>query len=648
MPLKPVHFHHIRTKLVIRYWLAFLVVMIMTFGAAYTGLRNSVIKSVETALTLQVDLIKNSIATAAEASIKNYYRAMAHSALTIIESCYNRFKEGELSEQEAQDLAWSMVQNIRPGPSGYLAIVNSQNVFAYHPYPEYIGMDITGFDFFPLLKKDEEVYFSYKWRNPGDKADRDKLSYNIYYTPWNWHIATTGYRDDLASLINLKDFKDNILSIKFGDTGYPIIIGNDGTLLVHPEYEGINMIDREGPMGDVVRQSLEERNGRVDYLWQNPGEKKLHKKLSLFSEIEPYGFILAVTTYRSEFMKPIRDMTRLFLLALFFALLTIGYLSLRVSRSITLPVLELKMKMDQAAEGDLSVRSDIYSSDEVGEIGRHFNNLIEILESKQRELEEQLNLNSTITEQLRRSLKELQQTQQKLIEEERFSNMGRLLARMSHHLNTPLGTSITTLSCLKEDIRKLPDYGDTVTESLSGMIELLESSLNKAVELLESFKLLDISRKGFISMEVEDFLKIIYLNKWKSELPEGVTIQSECPDDFRIHTNPELLQSILDQLTSNSLLHSFNDRQEGLIRVTFYRESDTTILEYSDNGTGIPEEDSSRLFEPFYNRDRDFQSRGIGLNIVYNTVAGSLGGSIRYTGSVDKGVHYIITLPEKS
>ncbi len=641
-----IRFHHIRTKLIIRYWLLFLGVMTVSFFTSFMVLRNYISKSIDEALTLQVDLIENGISTAADASIKNFYRSMARSAHSIAQSCYDRYLNGELGEQEAQDLTWSFLENLRPGSSGYLTVIDEEGVFAYHPVSEYQGGDATQYSFYPPLIRSNELYFSYRWINPGETEEREKLSYSLFFAPWHWYISVTGYRDELISLINTDDFKDNILAIKFGESGYPIIISEDGTLLVHPEYEGVNMTGNEGPMGDVTRSTIKEKNGRMEYLWQNPGDEKLRKKISIFREVEPYGFIVAVTAYESEFLKPVEVLIQVFVLALLSTLIIIGLLTIRISRTITEPIIELKKKMDLAAEGDLTVRSEIYSNDEAGEIGRHFNHLIATLEVKHRELEEQLEVNTSITEQLRSSLEELQETQQKLIEEERFANMGRLLARMSHHLNTPLGTSVTTFSSLKNSILASPAIHET--EEIRHMMDLLEKSLEKTTELIESFKLLNVSRADFIEMDVNDFLRILYIKKWSVRLPQGIRIRTSVPEEFRIFTNPELLLVILNQVTENSLMHSFKDLKEGEISISFCRDNGVIHLEYSDTGRGIPKENSSRIFEPFYSEDQNFQARGIGMNIIYNTVVGSLGGTIRYTGDLDTGMRYNITLPESN
>ena len=612
----------------------------------------------EDSLTMQVTLIKNSIETSYEAAIKSYYRAVAYTAQEVINACYEKFREGTLTEQESQNLAWSLMKGQSLGPSGYITVLNSLGVMVYHPFEEYVGADLSGTDLTNAILQPGEHFIEYEWLNPGDENPRDKLMYSLRYPPWDWYISVTGYENELVSLVSIQDFKEKILSIRFGETGYPLVLDQKGTLLIHPEYEGVNMYNRDDSMGELVRTVLKQRNGKLEYLWKNPGEQEYQNKVTLFSELPRFGIIVAVTAYEKEVMAPLGNLKKMFLFAILLSLLLVGLLTRQISRSITMPIIEIKQKMDAAASGDLTIRSRIVSTDEIGEIGIHFNQLIQALQNKQSELKEQLDVNSEITRQLRDSLDVLKQTQRRLIEEERFSNMGRLLARISHHLNTPIGNAVMAVSYLKEEAVRLanqfgtPIRDDSLMEKHGNNIleasALVERAMDRAVDIIKNFKLLQVdpNSRNLLKSNIKEFLQVHYLTRWKDKLPRNISLRLICNETLELKTDFMLLQLVLDNLTSNSLVHGFRYQQEGEITLEVRGTPSGVEILYADTGEGIPLEMAGRVFEPFFSLNKDFRSTGIGLNIVYNVVKISLEGSIRYSGDQGEGASYFINLPD--
>lgn len=614
-------FHHIRTKLIFSYWILFFIVISFSTGITYLYIKKAILKSVDDSLTTQIILIKNSIETSTDASIKSFFRAKAYAAYDAVSICFEKYQRGELSEIEARQLALDLLSGQKLGASGYITVMDGESNFIFHPQRELIGTNVSYIPVSQEIVSNEELFVEYEWQNPDESIPRKKSLYSKHFPPWNWYISTTGYKEELISLVNISDFEDKILAIRFGENGYPLVIDNDGTLLIHPRYKGVNMYNRDDPMGEVIREAVERKNGRVEYLWKNPDETEYREKLALFAEIPQFEMIVAVTAYKSEFMKPLNDMTRVFLITLLLSLLIIGILTRMISKSITLPILEIKEKMDLAAEGDLSVRSEIKSSDEISEIGKHFNHFIS----------------------------NLQKARQTLIEEERFANMGRLLSRIAHHLNTPLGTSVTAASYLKEIGLDHPEIPEETVQQIRNLAEILEKSLERTVNLISSFKMLHIDTESIVKVQTHmaHFLNTMYIKKWELKIPEGFMIAVECNEELTFPTNPELLLLVLDNLTSNSLLYSFKDRDTGKISIKVSKKDSGVEIIYSDTGEGIPLDAAERLFEPFYSSTNSYNSKGVGLSVIYNTIVTNLSGSISYEGDINTGVLYRIYLPLK-
>lgn len=89
-----------------------------------------------------------------------------------------------------------------------------------------------------------------------------------------------------------------LLSQKVGITGYIYVIDSDGTSLIHPSggLPGSSYADR-----DFVQEMIRKKKGYMTYFWKNPHEDDPQPKAQFYVYFEPWDWIIAVTSYRSEF-----------------------------------------------------------------------------------------------------------------------------------------------------------------------------------------------------------------------------------------------------------------------------------------------------------------------------------------------------------
>lgn len=332
--------------------------------------------------------IRDAILTTASASIKNRLRGIAEKNLDIASYFYRLQQAGQLSENEAREKATAILLSQVIGRTGYIYCVNSLGVIMVHPEPSLYSKDISTFAFIGQQLKTREGYLEYEWKNPSDKVKRPKALYMVYFEPWDWIISVSSYREEFKYLINVADFRNSVLDRRFGATGYSYLIDLQGTLILHPTLEGTNIygsMDADGRM--FIEELCRQKNGSIIYPWKNPDEIIARNKLVIFSYIPEYEWIIASSSYLEEFYQPLRSIRTIIMSTIIATLLVILPFALWISSLITHPLRNLMVKLDEGARGNLSVRMDVTTKEEIGKLAGYFNQFMSRQEQHHRELE---------------------------------------------------------------------------------------------------------------------------------------------------------------------------------------------------------------------------------------------------------------------
>lgn len=260
-------------------------------------------------------------------------------------------------------------------------------------------------------------------------------------------------------------------------------------------------------------------------------------------------------------------------------------------------------------------------------------------------------------QELLNALERMHQYQNQIIENEKMASLGQMVAGVAHEVNTPIGLGITGSTLLRD---KLSDINDAFqSKSLTSKqlerfigdgienLDLIYRNLNRAAELVSSFKRLAVSQDLEVNSKIE--LSNLLTEVVASLRAEIATKQPEisihCDKGLEIESKAGPLQQVLEQLISNSLLHGFKDQQNNIINITVTSSSEHLKLEYFDNGGGVPKAIKKRIFDPFVTTRRGEGGSGLGMHLVYNLVTQALGGSIALDEECKKGAKFIITLP---
>ncbi|MBF0102559.1 MAG: cache domain-containing protein [Desulfobacterales bacterium] len=408
---KPILFFNmlpIKVKLLILYAVIFSVAIMSSSIVIYSRVRITIEDNIKSELNNTNTTLVNMVQTTVRSSIQNHLRAIAEKNREIINQIYKQFQTGELSEENAKKLCEKIILSQHIGKTGYIYCVNSQGVLEVHPKEPLRNANISNYTFIQDQIKRKEGYLEYEWKNPGEEKNRPKSLYMTYFKPWDWIISVSSYREEFISLVQVDDFQDAVLSIRFGNTGYPYIIDSNGTLILHPKLRGTNIMDSKDANGRMfIKEICEKKQGIIIYPWQNPDETKPREKLVFFDYIPEFDWIVASSSYLEEFYKPLNNVKYIIFWTVLVTLILVIPLTLWISKSLTTPLYALMEKFETGAKGDFSVRMPISYNNEIGRLAQYFNTFMDRLEQFKHKIESEMNERTQVKEALLNSERRL-------------------------------------------------------------------------------------------------------------------------------------------------------------------------------------------------------------------------------------------------
>ena len=181
---------------------------------------------------------------------------------------------------------------------------------------------------------------------------------------------------------NLAMLKEQIKRIKIGQTGYVYVLNaapgkNYGTLIVHPELEGKNLLDAQDHDGhSFVKEILDKKTGTIRYPWADGKDQSPREKMMVYSYFKDWNWVVVGGTYTDEITQQAGQLRNRYALLGVAALAVFGVLLwLMVRRVVTRPLALAERAAGQIAAGDLTVRLTIRQHDEIGRMLRAMNGI---------------------------------------------------------------------------------------------------------------------------------------------------------------------------------------------------------------------------------------------------------------------------------
>lgn len=256
------------------------------------------------------------------------------------------------------------------------------------------------------------------------------------------------------------------------------------------------------------------------------------------------------------------------------------------------------------------------------------------------------------------ALDEIKKTQIKLVEAEKMASLGHLVTGVAHHLNTPIGISLTGGSFIDDEAnimleqlkmetlskRKLTDFLDNIIK----MSKAICKSLVEASRTIATFKLLSINEhtEQKVTFEVKNYLITHIVTKNLRDENPLIEFKCDIEENIRIFSYAATFRDTLLTLIDNSIKHAFDDGEEGAITITITTIKAESLLEitYQDNGKGVEQSVLENMFTPFYT-SKMANNKGLGLSILYTLIHYKMHGELTYKSSIGKGMIITVTIP---
>jgi signal transduction histidine kinase len=283
-------------------------------------------------------------------------------------------------------------------------------------------------------------------------------------------------------------------------------------------------------------------------------------------------------------MDPERGRIVVTLLALLTLIFVGAFLSIRW---ILKPVRWLDAGVREVSQGNLEHRVPVKRSDELRDLAEAFNDM---------------------TDRIRRMLHTKEQ----------------LLLDVSHELRSPLTRVKVALEFLPEGKAR---------DSIAGDISEMEKMIN---EILESARMHHLH--GELKLQRTKLADLLEktLPDFENQLP-GVQLE-DFPDALEINVDPGQIKTVFKNILANAI--KFSNAQSAPVRIAIKQEPHCTVVQVIDDGIGIPTEELSFIFEPFYrvdkSRSRESGGYGLGLSLC-KTIMDAHDGKIEVASEPGEG-----------
>jgi len=274
--------------------------------------------------------------------------------------------------------------------------------------------------------------------------------------------------------------------------------------------------------------------------------------------------------------------------------------------------------------------------------------------SERVELERRLRLR---TEELDASLEDLKRTQKELVQREKLSALGTLVAGVAHEVNTPLGVALTALSLADEALRGVRAALASPTPSrrtIQARMDELDESMTLALQngrraatLIADFKKIavDQASEALREINLDEYLQAIVSSLSPMLRKENVIVITDLTA-IPLRTRPGAIAQVISNLIQNAVTHAFpSEATERQLWLRCALVNGMAQIEVQDYGVGIDPVTLKAVFDPFVTTRMGGGGSGLGMYVVHNLVVEVLNGTVEVESEQGRGTRVFVRIP---
>ncbi len=328
------------------------------------------------------------------------------------------------------------------------------------------------------------------------------------------------------------------------------------------------------------------------------------------------------------------------------------------------PLRRLNMQAELFAKEDFSKKFVWYRTDEIGIVGKNFDNAREELfkaqlfsqnykiklqqevEAKTKELQI---LNESLEERVSEELEKNKKQNIILQQQARLAALGEMIGNIAHQWRQPLSAITTRASSMqvKQEIGILEDR--EIHDTMEGIIKSA-NFLSQTIEDFRDFLRTDKIKKEFLMQKVIYDIYAIIKASYESN---NIKMSFDIDNELKYIGNPnELSQVILNILNNARDALLINQIEKKYVSICTSKEENNILITISDNGGGIPAYIIDKVFDPYFTTKHQNQGTGIGLYMSMQIIRDNFDGNLfvkneetLFEGKMYNGAKFTIELP---
>jgi signal transduction histidine kinase len=354
----------------------------------------------------------------------------------------------------------------------------------------------------------------------------------------------------------------------------------------------------KGHSGFAIGQYRIEELGQEGVLTYYAPERLNGQPIVVFLHVPVFEISQAIAAVRFNIVVP-----------LLFSLVAVGLILYILSRKLTGPLQQMNRAAIELANGDFSTRVPVTSTDEIGQLAKSFNFMIDQLQSWE-------------------------------------DNRQEFLANVSHELRSPLTTLRGFIVAMNDKVIPEAKYSHYL-KICEYEVQRLQRLVNDLLDLARIQNGVDVfrTRPVIIKDALREVLDVIRTRTEEKGIKLDVSLNDGNQGPLRSDLDPDRFVQIMQNLLYNAIQFTPSGQR---IEVMLFEEEGEAAIIVRDTGIGMTEEELARIWDRFYKAEHSRTSysdgTGLGLTIVKHLVSG-MKGRISANSEVGRGTEFTVRFP---